>query len=120
MSKRSLTWLRQRTNVEDLLDDGIENNSDLESFAATAQPNDDSRAGLTEAPLQAPHVESPKPEPEPEPAEADFFGAAIGVLIIGCGISLVVHPTGGSDLFGSIGILFGVALLIYSFYKPRK
>jgi hypothetical protein len=31
-----------------------------------------------------------------------------------------VHPTGGSDLFGSIGILFGVALLIYSFYKPRK
>ena len=139
MSKRSLTWLRQHTNVEDLLDDGIENNSDLKSFATHEQFPD-------ESPVAAPSKISPQPSrveaPTPEPADRDFFLAAIGVLILGCGLQLVLYPvdlfvyhvrgkypyrdflehvtSGRSEVYGSFGILLGAALLIYALYSPRK
>jgi hypothetical protein len=139
MSKRSLTWLRQHTNVEDLLDDGIENNSDLKSFASPEQPSGESPVA---ADAEIPPKPSPVEAPRPEPAERDFFVAAIGVLIMGCGLQLVLYPadlivhhdrgkypyrdflehvtSGRSEVYGSVGILLGAALLIYAFYRPRK
>jgi len=132
MSKRSVTWLRQHTNVEDLLDDGIENNSDLKSFALAEQPSDEPPiSGPVEVPLQASHIEAPKTEP----AERDFFVAAIGVLIMGCGLGLVLYPvdtivyhyraiehvtSARSEGYGGVGILLGAALLIYALKKSRK
>ena len=137
MSKRSLTWLRQHTNVEDLLDDGIENNSDLKSFAT--QPSDELPvAERAEVPLQASHIETPRPDPP----QRDFTLAGIGLLIMGCGFGLVLYPvdlvvyhqgakyayrgllehvtTGRSQIYGSVGIVLGAALLIYALKKPRK
>jgi hypothetical protein len=132
MSKRGLTWLRQHTNVEDLLDDGIDNNSDLKSFALAEQPSDEPPISeAVEVPLQKSHIESSSPEP----MKQDFFVAAIGVLIMGCGLSLVLHPVDlivhhlraiehvtsvRSEVYGWVGILFGAALLVYAFKKPRK
>ena len=139
MSKRSLTWLRQHTNVEDLLDDGIENNSDLKSFASHGQPSDELPvAERAEVPLQASHIETPRPAPP----ERDFTLAGIGLLIMGCGLGLVLYPldlvvyhqgakyayrgllehvtTGRSQIYGSVGIVLGAALLIYALKKPRK
>ena len=139
MTKRNLTWLRQHTNVEDLLDDRIENNSDLKSFCPPAEPCDE--PPVTELPeVQLEQVQA-KP-PMPERAQPDFFVAAIGTLMVGCGLSLVLHPVdlvvyhdrakyfrrdflehvghGRSEIYGAAGVLLGIALLIYSFYRPRK
>lgn len=131
MSKRSLTWLRQHTNVEDLLDDGIANNSDLSSFAKPEQPPDDSPVvASTENPAQPSHAEAPEQQPE----ERDFHVAALGLFISGCGLDLMLHPvdmlvhhlkaiehvTGArSEFYGAILILFGVALMIYGLKKRR-
>jgi hypothetical protein len=132
MSKRSLTWLRQHTNVEDLLDDGIENNSDLKSFALAEQPSDD--PPISEA-VEIPRQKLPIEAPTPEPMERDFFVAAIGVLILGCGLNLVLYPVdlivyhlraiehvtpARSEFYGWVGILLGAVLLIYALKNPRK
>jgi hypothetical protein len=139
MSKRSLTWLRQHTNVEDLLDDGIENNSDLKSFEIRGQPSDELPvAERPELPLQASHIETQRPDAP----ERDFALAGIGLLIMGCGLGLVLYPvdlvvyhqaakyayrgvlehvtTGRSQIYGSVGIVLGAALLIYALQKARK
>jgi hypothetical protein len=139
MSKRSLTWLRQYTNVEDLLDDGIENNSDLKSFATHGQPSDELPvAERAQVPLQASHIDTPRSAPP----ERDFTLAGIGLLIMGCGLGLVLYPvdlvvyhqgakyayrgllehvtTGRSQIYGSVGIVLGAALLIYALKKARK
>jgi hypothetical protein len=139
MSKRSLTWLRQHTNVEDLLDDGIENNSDLKSFATHCQPSDALPvADPAEIPLQASHIETARPPPP----ERDFTLAGIGLLIMGCGLALVLYPvdlvvfhqgakyayrgvlehvtTGRSQIYGSVGIVLGAILSVYALKKAHK
>jgi hypothetical protein len=130
MGKRNLTWLRQHTNVEDLLDDGVANNSDLSSFAESEQPLGDTPVvASTETSTQSSHLEAPE-----QTEERDFQVAAIGVFIGGCGLDLVLHPvdmivyhlkaiehvTGArSEFYGAILILFGIALVIYGLKKRR-
>jgi hypothetical protein len=141
MSKPTLAWLRQHTNVEDLLDDGVENNSDLKSFADHEQPSErpcDRPPVAVKTPSQTHPIEISVDEPD----RPYFFGAAVGLLIIGLGLGLIFHPIdafvfhGGSkyayrnflehvtharsEFYGSAGVLLGVALLAFSLYKPRK
>jgi len=117
MSKRGLAWLRQHTNVEDLLDDGIENNSDVSSFAPSGEdPDDPIAAKPAGTPLPAAQIVNARTAI----AEPDFFVAAIAVLVIGCGAALIIHPVdeivyhansiehvanGRSVLYGVVGIL---------------
>ncbi len=131
--KRSLSWLRQHTNVEDLLDDGIANNSDLSSFATSDQSRGElPMASPDDLPPQSSHIEPKKSEPEPE--GRDFYVAAIGALIIGVGLDLIFHPVdmivyhlratehvtpGRSEFYGVVLILFGLVLLVYGLRKPR-
>ena len=131
MSKRTLTWLRRHTNVEDLLDDGIVNNSDLSSFARSEQrPGDSPVVASTENPTQSSQIEAHEQQPEGR----DFYVAAIGLFISGCGLDLMLHPvdmlvyhlkaiehvTGArSEFYGAILTLFGAALLIYGLKKRR-
>jgi hypothetical protein len=136
MSKRSLAWLRQHTNVEDLLDDGIEHNSDSRSFATRDQPAEEP-AVAARIPSQPSHNQA-----RSEPAQRDFFVAAIGVVIMGCGLGLVLYPmdfivfhdaaryvsrdvlehvtAARSRIYGSVGILLGAVALVYALRKPRE
>ena len=141
MSKRSLTWLRQNTNVEDLLDDGIENNSDMASFAEI-DGSDSSAAAISQQ--SEPSSQSPLSADRPDPvasAPISFIGALLGsVLIIG-GALLVLLPidtfvfhqqagrlpsfwehvtVGGSEFYGGAGLLLGLSLIACSIYKPRR
>jgi hypothetical protein len=138
MSKRSLAWLRQHTNVEDLLDDGIENNSDSRSLATRDHPAEEPAVvGPARIPSQPSHTQA-----RSEPAQRDFFVAAIGVVIMGCGLGLVLYPmdfivfhdaaryvsrdvlehvtAARSRIYGSVGILLGAAALVYALTKPRE
>ncbi|HET7126387.1 MAG TPA: hypothetical protein VFI26_04745 [Lysobacter sp.] len=131
MGKRNLTWLRQHTNVEDLLDDGIANNSDLSSFAGSEQPPVDSPVvASNEIPTQSAQVELSEPHSEAR----DFNVAAIGLFVSACGLDLMLHPVdmivhhlkaiehvthSRSEFYGAILILFGIALLIYGLKKRR-
>ena len=150
MSKRNLTWLRQNTNVEDLLDDGIENNSDLKSFSRAADLNSDmavpaeGTAGKSADPSSE-GTSSTNPAPE-DPLEASqsrfsFFGVEIGVLIAAGGAFLVLFPVdmfvfhdrtkyyrpfwehvthGRSEFYGVVGLLLGIAVIGFAVYKPRQ
>ena len=131
MSTRSLIWLRQHTNVEDLLDDGIANNSDLSSFARSEQLPDDSPAVASiKSQTQSPRIEAPEQPQE----QRDFQVAAIGLFVSGCGLGLMFHPVdmivyhlkaiehvtnARSELYGAVLVLFGAALLIYGLKKRR-
>ena len=137
MTKRSLTWIRQHTNVEDLLDDGIDNNSDLKSFAIDGN-------ALEEAPV-SPTIrkEAQRSEaPIAKPAPISFLGIIIGSLMIAFGTKLFLSPVdmfvyrdrgkyfnldfiehvthGRSEIYGAAGFFLGIAVLIYSVYKARK
>ena len=135
MSNRSLNWLRRHTNVADILDDGIENNSDLSSFAS---PADSERLGA-DAPL-APRSRELQRTPEPfvRPTMRESIsrtGVLIGVvLMLGGGLlvllpvdmgvyhhrvmylpSFVEHVTPfRSRVYGSAGIVMGLMVLAFS------
>jgi hypothetical protein len=142
MSKRGLSWLRQHTNVEDLLDDGIENNSDVGSFARSDDELDRRVDGVTEAngigstpPLPA------HPVPDEHPRKPSYFGMFLGVLTIAAGSLLCFHPVNAlvyhqrsrsyfsswefvsperSEFYGVSGILIGLAILLLAAYRPRN
>ena len=138
MSKRSLTWVRQHTNVEDLLDDGIENNSDVASFAEL----DD--AGSSDASISQRAAQSSITTSRPDPlasAPISFVGVILGSVLIVGGALLFFFPIdtfvyhqragrlpsfwehvtrGGSEFYGVAGFLLGIALFAYSIYKPRR
>jgi hypothetical protein len=142
MSIRDLNWIKRWTTVEDLLDDGIENASDL------GKPPSDT-------PL------SPDPEPLHKRSETlagvraeraaelsatrrkslSVFGVVLGLLIVASGCFLAMfqpdmrvehsrikylptvweHVTPArARLYGSIGIAFGLVLIVYSVYRPRS
>ena len=139
MTKRSLTWIRQHTNVEDLLDDGIENNSDLTSFA-------DVDGASEEVPVPASHEGSAEPQNSDTPMIANqtpvsTFGAVVGGSMMWFGVKLFLFPTdamvyharkglhrgvlehvtqAGSHVYGVAGFLIGLAVLIVSIYRPRR
>lgn len=131
MSKRSVTWLRRHTNIEDLIDDGVANNSDLSSFAKSEQSAEDSPVfASTEISTPSSQVEASGPAPEVR----DFYVAAIGLLIGGCGLNLMLDPVdmvvyhlnaiehvthARSEFYGAILAVFGAALLIYGIKKRR-
>ena len=120
MSKRSLTWLRQHTNVEDLLDDGVENNSDLQSFATGEEAGEE----LSHEPTNSHALVTPSRIPAAEPTRPDYFVAAIGVFFIGCGLKLFFYPElvsyFGSEIFGCVGVVFGAIVLFFSIFKWRN
>jgi hypothetical protein len=144
MIKRNLSWLRQHTNVEDLLDDGIENNSDLKSFAKAPDPVSDHDAA-EEGPLRqsnssSAHHEAERPLEGPQ-NKVSYFGAVIGASITIGGILLVLFPVdmfvfhdrtkyyrpfwehvthGRSEIYGVAGILLGAVVFCFSVYQPRE
>jgi hypothetical protein len=141
MSKRSLSWLRRNTNVEDLLDDGIENNSDLQSFTASDSHCDENRADVSTQTLPPPDPNDWKGVDSRSKLPASYFGLVLGAAITLFGLLLLFFPVdmvvyhlraralqpllehvtiARSQFYGAAGVLFGLTLLAFSIYKPRR
>jgi hypothetical protein len=140
MSNRSLHWLRRHTNVADLLDDGIENNSDLSSFAV---PGDSADPGTNAsiAPRSGEQQRAPKPFVPPTMRESiSLTGILIGGVLLLGGVLLVLLPVDmdvfhhrvmylpsfvehatpfRSRVYGSAGILLGLIVLAFATVRHR-
>ena len=136
MANRDVRWLQRRTNIADLLDDGIENYSDIKAGAVPP-------AGSADADGHRP--------PPPRPAKAfavavrarapaNWLGILIGTGVLAGAAYLLVapvdrmiyhpHARGGSfvehvtrersRVYGAAGMLIGIGLLGFSLYRPRR
>ena len=87
MPKRDEIKIRERTNLYDLLDDGIENGSDLETLVRL-------REEAASAPsVQRPPEALPRPQPAtPVRAGRSWGGVLIGSLLLAAGGSLALYP----------------------------
>ena len=150
MDKRELAKLLRRTNTADLLDDGIENGSDLRSFAKTG---DDPADAVDAAPKVPRRVEMPtqssplrdlhtKEAPEEvQPKEPiSYLGVFIGACFLVFGVVMFLYPqdvsvyhdriryrpivehvtTTGSQVYAVIALVIGIALCWFSLYRARK
>jgi hypothetical protein len=142
MTIRDLNWIRRRTTVEDLLDDGTENASDVgkSSSDATIPPDPAAlrKRSETLARLRADHAAELR---SARRKSFSAFGVLLGLLIAAGGSALVAFPTdmrvehsrirylptvwehvtpARSRLYGSVGLAFGLALIVYSLYRPRS
>jgi ferric-dicitrate binding protein FerR (iron transport regulator) len=149
MSKRDEVKIRQRTNLYDLLDDGIENNSDLEALRkaredAAAEPESPvDRAGLDDA---SPFTASPSTTANVRKSASTagrrhWAGAVTGALSCAGGLWLLVAPATGlvfhdriryarpfveqvsplmSQVYGGVLLVAGIALLYFSLRQTRE
>jgi ferric-dicitrate binding protein FerR (iron transport regulator) len=150
MSKRDEVKIRQRTNLYDLLDDGIENNSDLEALrkareeaAAAPEPSID-REGMDDAPR--PEAASLSTsfgarESASAPGRRHWAGALTGALSCAGGLWLLVAPATGlvfhdriryarpfieqvsplmSQVYGGALLVAGIAQLYFSLRQTRE
>jgi hypothetical protein len=142
MSIRDLNWIRRRTTVEDLLDDGIENASDLGKAPVDAPlPPDPAvlrKRSETLARVKAEHAAQLSATRR---KSFSVFGVLLGLLIAAGGCALVIFPTdmqvehsrirylptvrehvtpARARLYGSVGLAFGLVLVVYSLYRPRS
>jgi hypothetical protein len=103
MDKRELARMLRRTNTADLLDDGIENGSDLKSFAKTDDSLDNvdaiddvpkvSKSGTPtqSSPLRdLPKEKAPEELPPGEPIS--YLGLFIGACFLVFGVVMFLYP----------------------------
>lgn len=149
MDKREIARLLRRTNTADLLDDGIENGSDLQSSAKT---EDDAAGDVAdvpkvqrgEMPTQSSPLrdlrtkEAPKEVPPREPVS--YFGLFIGTCFLVFGVVMFLHPQDvslyhertryrtmvehvtatGSQVYAVIALVIGIALCWISLYRSKR
>ncbi|HEY2345921.1 MAG TPA: hypothetical protein VGH80_08555 [Xanthomonadaceae bacterium] len=147
MGKRDIGRLLRRTNVEDLLDDGIENGSDLKSRKPGHDDADEAVAA--EPPKARRPSRTPRRKQEPDQAElveelkrrsVSWFGVALGACLVVSGILVFAFPQAilvyhasirrssfveyvspaGSQAYGVVSMILGAALLAFSLYRPRR
>ena len=142
MSIRDLNWIRRRTTVEDLLDDGIENTSDLGKVPLDASlPSDPAALRKRSETLARVKAEHAAELSTTRRKSLSVFGVLLGLLIAAGGCILVIFPAdmrvehsrirylptvsehvtpARSRLYGSAGLAFGLVLVVYSLYRPRS
>jgi hypothetical protein len=144
MAKRDLNWLKRHTNVEDLLDDGVENLSHL--AALDLQPESKPAPSPEFLAIRRRTVESNRIESERNDALAyrrafDHFGLALGVVMALSGVALLAFPVdmivhharikylasvaehvtpARSRIYGATLCLGGLALVGFSLHRPRR
>lgn len=142
MTIRDLNWIKRRTTVEDLLDDGIENASDLSKPPSdtTLSPDPEAFRKRSET-LARVRAERAAEFSATRRKSLSVFGVLLGLLIATGGSLLVMFPAdmrvehsrirylptvwehvtpARSRLYGSVGIAFGLVLVVYSLYRPRS
>jgi hypothetical protein len=142
MSKGSLTWLRQHTNVEDLLDDGVENNSDLKCFAKGDELScDETDQDTSQTALRSVSGTITSVAPTDKSPSASVLGIALGLLTTLSGLVLVIFPVnmlvyhqrsrsffgtwefvtpGRSEFYGVSGLIIGLGIVLFATYRPRR
>jgi hypothetical protein len=146
MDQRKRSRMVRRTNVDDLLDDGIENDSDLKSFARTA--DDAADATPEESQVDLP-TQSPRPRKQTLPETLDavphkgpisYLGLLFGACFVVAGLVLFVYPreayvfhdrlryspivehvtATGSQIYAVLAVVVGIAICGFSLYRPKE
>lgn len=146
MDKRKFASFLRQSNTADLLDDGIENGSDLKSRARTEKEAPDAPPGhALDEPAASPAQEYAQhqqqaPETAPPAASVSYLGLFLGVSSLAAGIMLLVDPHDlrifhsamryrgsiehvtafGSQTYGVLALIFGIALCWYALYRPKN
>ena len=141
MSNRDVRWLQRRTNIADLLDDGIENYSDLKPSASAAGAAGAEGTAMVESPGAAAAPRSAASTPTASPRQTvSWLGLLLGIGFVAAGVRLFVAPI---DLmvyhqrmkrssfvehvtpqrwriYGTAAAVVGLGLLGFSLYLPRQ
>jgi hypothetical protein len=146
MDKREIARRLRRTNTADLLDDGIENGSDIKPFAKT---EDDAVEDVPKLPrVLMPTQSSPlrdlhkqkAPEAPPQKEPISYVGLLIGACLLVFGVVMFLYPQDvsvyhersryrsflehvtatGSQVYAVIALLIGIALCWFSLYRPKR
>jgi hypothetical protein len=134
---------RYTTNIEDLLDDGIENNSDLIGRASNIDPElpiDPNTIRIGEETIAMSHAKQATEKELAQGRSYSLFGVLLGIGLSISGLALAVHPidmnvehsrmkylpssvehvtTLSSRLYGMAVFGFGLAVLGFSLIRPR-
>ena len=128
--------IRRATNLYDLLDDGIANNSDIRELVK----REDEIAAKPAATTSQGHAPQPGSASAPETLvqkARSWFGILLGSLVFTAGVAEAIHPTamnvwhfmyrtrsfveyvdaGRARFYGSCVAIFGLALLAYSLIR---
>jgi hypothetical protein len=138
MSNRDVRWLQRRTNIADLLDDGIENYSDVR---AGSVPSAESESGGSPVapPIARPAVKQ-QPVDGPARLPMSWFGILIGLGMAASSAHLFLFPVDmmvyhqrmkrpsfiehvtpeRSRIYGAAGVLIGFGMVGFSLYRPRR
>ena len=143
MGTRNLKWLRRNTNVEDLLDDGVENRSHLPRISSVTDSTvpDSNSSTIRRRTIDANRREYEQHLEMTYRRAFSLFGLALGVLIALAGVALLAFPIdmlvlhtrirylpsvvehvtpGTSRLYGSALLFGGLGLAWFSLYRPRR
>ncbi|MBS0192952.1 MAG: hypothetical protein JSR34_01745 [Proteobacteria bacterium] len=148
MNQQAFQHLLRQTNVEDLLDDGIENGSDLkfmQHLDAAPESAKVPAASITGNDCEEPRSHAQEPEPLPaaepsQPSSPSWFGLSLGIVFVIGGLLLLIHPhailifhqrisrlpsfveyiSANDMLFYAIAcMLLGLGLCVFSLYRSR-
>jgi hypothetical protein len=141
MSQRDARWLRRRTTLRDLLDDGIENGSDLKSqdpYQPVTPPDPAIRA-LRDETIAAIRREAQRGRARR--VGVSGLGLLLGSVLIASGTLLLLFPVdmavhharirylpsfiehvdhARSRLYGVSLLLGGIGLGVFAAYRPRR
>jgi hypothetical protein len=145
MGNRPLDWIRRQTTADDLLDDGVENFSDLRGTDAapleTETPLNPTHLQIRDQTLGRLRAERTQLERTTFRRAYSVFGLALGLAIALGGLVLTLYPVdmlvhhararylrsvaehvtpATSRFYGISLIVCGLALVIYSAHRPRK
>ena len=137
-------WLRRNTTVDDLLDDGVENDSDTKVFSedapASPGPAADALQRQRTAYAGEQRTQAVSAARRVLRQSRSFWGAGTDIACIVAGTLLILHPVAmwvshpgmkqawpimewvsqeGSVLYGGVLVLFGGALTAFSLFVPR-
>ncbi|HTA66328.1 MAG TPA: hypothetical protein VK753_12565 [Xanthomonadaceae bacterium] len=147
MNKRDLSRLLRQTNVEDLVDDGIENGSDIASFNPvdavdeTPTPETSKADAIRRSTLLRERQEQEEQVESLRRRSVSWLGLILGACFVVSGIvvflfprdtyvyhhrmrllpSFVEHVTpAGSQAYAVVAVVLGGAVCAYALYRPPK
>ena len=136
---------RRFTNVDDLLDDGIENNSDIATKLASnvppAPPPDETSIRIREETLSKVEAEESLTRLRQRKSSYSRYGVILGVILSLAGIISSIHPSEilveharirylatthelvspfRARIYGVSLAAIGIALVAFSLYRPKS
>lgn len=148
MGRRPFDWIRRNTTAEDLLDDGVENGSDLksprESDGVDSVADDAPPHGAMEIrrrTLERNRLEAVEQARIQRRKSYSLFGLLFGAALLVFGLVAMLHPTESDVLhvrikylssfvehvskersvfYGAVMFVFGAVLCWYSLLRPRS